>query len=133
VFVVTKIDRLAKSLPHVLQIIERLQVKGVALRILSLNIDTSTASGKLMLNVMGAIAEFERELMLERQREGIAAAKAQGRYRGRKPTARAKAGDVLLLADQGLPRRAIAQQLGISVASVYRVLATDLTAGASPS
>jgi DNA invertase Pin-like site-specific DNA recombinase len=122
VFVITKIDRLARSLPHLLELIRRLESKGVALRILSLNIDTGTPTGKLMLNVMGAIAEFERELMLERQVEGIAAAKAAGKYVGRQPTARNKSAQVLALADQGLTRAGIALQVGISVPSVYRIL-----------
>jgi DNA invertase Pin-like site-specific DNA recombinase len=129
VFVVTKFDRLARSLPHLLQVIERLQVKGVALRILSLNIDTSTASGKLMLNVMGAIAEFERELMLERQRDDIAAAKADGRYKGRQPTARAKSDEVRRFATEGCARKDIARRCSISVASVYRILVRDQVAG----
>jgi DNA invertase Pin-like site-specific DNA recombinase len=131
VFVVTKIDRLARSLPHLLQVIERLERKGVALRILSMNIDTSTASGKLMLSVMGAVAEFERELMLERQREGIAAAKAQGRYKGRAPTALRKAGEILSLAGSGLTRAEVARRAGVSVASVYRVLAAAAATASS--
>jgi DNA invertase Pin-like site-specific DNA recombinase len=122
VFVITKIDRLARSLPHLLEVIRRLESKGVTLRILSLNIDTGTASGKLMLNVMGSIAEFERELMLERQVEGIAAAKAAGKYVGRQPTARNKSAQVVALADQGLTRAGIALKVGISVPSVYRIL-----------
>ena len=72
---------------------------------------------------MAAIAEFERGLLLERQREGVAKAKADGKYRGRKPTARAKAAEMLRLADEGLPRTVIAERLGIGIASVYRVLA----------
>jgi DNA invertase Pin-like site-specific DNA recombinase len=83
--------------------------------------------GKLMLNVMGAIAEFEHELMLERQIEGIAAAKAAGKYVGRQPTARKKSVQVLALAAQGMTRRAIASQLDISVPSVYRILVTSKT------
>jgi DNA invertase Pin-like site-specific DNA recombinase len=72
----------------------RLQAEKVALRILSIGIDTSTATGRMMFNIIGSIAQFERELMLERQREGIAKAKTEGRYKGRKPTAVAKAGKV---------------------------------------
>jgi DNA invertase Pin-like site-specific DNA recombinase len=68
------------------------------LRILGMGLDTSTASGRLMLNVLGSVAQFEREVMLERQREGIAKAKGEGKYKGRKPTARAKAADVRRLA-----------------------------------
>jgi len=80
--VVTKLDRLARSVTHLGEIVERLGQKKVALRILDLGIDTSSATGELVLNVMGAIAQFERKMMLERQREGIAKAKAEGRYKG---------------------------------------------------
>jgi DNA invertase Pin-like site-specific DNA recombinase len=76
-FVVTKLDRLARSVPHMWEIVQQLQAKGVALRIVNLGIDTATPTGKLMLNVLGGVAEFEREMMLERQREGIAKAKAE--------------------------------------------------------
>src|SRR5262249_32531623 len=86
VFVVTKLDRRARSVANLGQIVERLERKGVTLRILGMGLDTSTATGKLMLNVIGAVAQFEREMMLERQRDGIAAARAAGKYRGRKPT-----------------------------------------------
>lgn len=120
--IVTKIDRLARSLPHLLQIIERLEKKGVALRILSMQIDTSTPNGKLMLSIMGAIAEFERALMLERQLDGIAAAKQAGKYKGRQPTAKGKADAVLALAAQKITRKEIAEQTGIGIASVYRIL-----------
>jgi DNA invertase Pin-like site-specific DNA recombinase len=75
-----------------------------------------------MFNMLGAIAQFERELMLERQREGIAKAKAQGKYKGRAPTARAKAPEVRGLRTQGVGPTEIARRLGISRASVYRAL-----------
>ena len=94
-------------------------------------LDTSTPTGKLMLNLMGSIAQFEREMMLERQREGIAKAKAEGRFAGRKPTAKAKAGEILALDAKGMKREAIAETLGIGVASVYRVLA-DAKARSTP-
>src|SRR5829696_7287773 len=68
--VVTKMDRLARSVQHLWEIVGKLQAKGVALRIVNLGIDTATPTGKLMLNVLGGVAEFEREMMLERQREG---------------------------------------------------------------
>src|SRR5688572_21528998 len=95
--VVTKLDRLARSVTHLGEIVERLGQKKVALRILDLGIDTSSATGELVLNVMGAIAQFERKMMLERQREGIAKAKAEGRYKGRKPMARAKTNEIKAL------------------------------------
>lgn len=120
--IVTKPDRLARSTADLLTIAKMLEGKGVTLRILSMAIDTSTPTGKLMLAVLGGIAEFERDLMLERQREGIARAKADGKYKGRKATARAKTADVLRLKEEGLTGDAIAAQLGIGRASVFRIL-----------
>lgn len=121
--VVARLDRLARSTVHLLHITETIQAKGAALRILDLNLDTSTATGRLMLTMLGAIAEFERSLMLERQREGIARAKAEGKYRGRKPTARARLADIQALRADGVGATEIAQRLGIGRGSVYRVLA----------
>jgi len=121
--VVTKLDRLARSVADACAIVERLQTKGVALRVLAMGLDTSTPTGRLMLNMLASVAQFEREIMLERQREGIAKAKGEGKYKGRAATARAKAADVHQLAAKGMTRQAIADQLGLGVASVYRVLA----------
>lgn len=121
--VVTKLDRLARSVPHLLDISETLRSKRVSLRILDLAIDTSTATGELLLTMVAAIAQFERGIMLERQREGIAKAKAAGKYRGRKATARAKADEVRTLSAEGVKPGDIAKRLGISRASVYRQLA----------
>lgn len=123
---VTKLDRLARSVADLLAIVGRLERKGCGLRVLAMSggepLDTRTPTGKLMLTVMGAVAEFERGLMLERQREGIAKAKADGRYKGRAPTAQAKAAEVLALDAEKVPRTEIAKRLGIGRASVYRVL-----------
>src|SRR5262245_13316958 len=88
--VVTKLDRLARSMLDMNAIKDRIFAKGAELRIQNINMDTGTPTGKLILNVLTAIAEFEREIMLERQREGIAKAKSEGKFKGRKPTARAK-------------------------------------------
>lgn len=120
--IVTKPDRLARSTADLLDIAGRLETKGVTLRILSMNVDTSTPTGKLMLTLLGGIATFERDLMLERQREGIAKAKAEGKYKGRAPTARAKASDVIRLKAEGMTGDAIAVRLGIGRASVFRIL-----------
>lgn len=120
---VTKLDRLARSVPHLLEIVDTLKTKGATLRILSMDIDTSTSTGKLMLSVLGSVAAFEREIMLERQREGIAKAKAAGKYKGRTPTARAKADEVLRLRQEGIGPTEIARRLEIGRASVYRILA----------
>ena len=125
--VVLKIDRLARSTSHLLDIVGRLEAKGAGLRILDFGggeVDTKSPAGKLVLTMFGAMAEFERGIMLERQREGIARAKAAGRYRGRKPTARAKADEIRALKEQGVGASEIARRLSIGRASVYRVLST---------
>jgi DNA invertase Pin-like site-specific DNA recombinase len=122
VLVITKLDRLARSVAHLVAIGERLERKGVALKVLDQAIDTSTPTGRLMFNMLGAIAQFERELMLERQREGVAKAKAEGKYKGRAPTARARSGEVKALHQAGVGATEIGKRLGISRASVYRVL-----------
>jgi DNA invertase Pin-like site-specific DNA recombinase len=84
---------------------------------------TTNPTGKLILTVLGGIAQFEREIMLERQREGIAKAKAEKKYKGRKPLADVKREQVLMLAKTGAARDIIATQVGIGVASVYRIIA----------
>lgn len=127
--VVTKLDRLARSVAHLLTILKELEGKGASLKIVNMGIDTSTPTGKLMLTVLGGIAEFERGIMLERQREGIAKAKVEGKYKGRKPTARAKADQVNQLRSQGVAVTEIAQRLGIGRASVYRILGDAVSNG----
>jgi DNA invertase Pin-like site-specific DNA recombinase len=120
VLVVTKLDRLARSMANLVAIISRLKARGVALNILATQLDTTTPTGKLMLNLMGSFAEFEREIMLERQREGVAKAKAEGKYKGRVPTAQRRASEVVQLRRQGVKAEEIAAQLGISRASDQR-------------
>ena len=124
--VVTKLDRLARSVGHLREITHYLEGKGVALRILDLGgsaIDTKGPMGKLMLTMVGAFAEFERDMMLDRQRAGIAKAKAEGKYKGRKPTARAMSAEVIMavIENKELPSAA-AKRLGVGRASVFRIL-----------
>ncbi len=119
--VVCKLDRIARSTKHLLEIVDTLEKASVAFRVLNINLDTSTPTGKLMLTMLGAIATFEREMMLERQREGIRLAKAEGAYKGRKATARAQSSKVMELLSQGKTKQAVAEELGIGVASVYRI------------
>ena len=128
VLIVTKLDRLARSTRHLLEITERVKSKGAGLHVLDLGVDTSTATGKLMFLLTSAIAAFEREMMLERQREGIAKAKAEGKYKGRKATARARAGEVRALKSNGVRPVDIARELKIGRASVYRILGTETCA-----
>jgi DNA invertase Pin-like site-specific DNA recombinase len=123
--VVTKLDRLARSARGLNDLVDALERKGVALRILNFGggqVDTRGAAGRLVLNVFAAFAQFELEIMKERQREGIADAKSAGRYKGRKPTARAKAADAVKLFREGRRVSQVAKALGIGRASVYRAL-----------
>jgi DNA invertase Pin-like site-specific DNA recombinase len=118
--VVTRIDRLARSLKDLQDIVHDLKGRGVALKATEQPIDTSSAAGKAFLDMLGVFAEFETNLRRERQREGIAAAKARGVYKGRKPSIdRAR---VFALAAEGAGKAEIARRLGIGRASVYRVL-----------
>src|SRR5271165_1393715 len=125
ILVVAKLDRLARSVTDLMAILQALERKRVGVRILNLGMDTRTPTGKLMLTVLGAVAQFEREMMLERQREGITKAKSAGKYKGRKPIAAERRQDVLKLAAEGATRTVIASQLGIGEATVYRILAAD--------
>jgi DNA invertase Pin-like site-specific DNA recombinase len=119
---ITKLCRLARNTKHLLEIVEFLDGKGVSLVVLNLGIDTKSPTGRLMLTMIGAVASFERQLLLERQAEGIALAKEKGKYKGRKPTAVAKAEDVKLLVADGVSKRLIAEQLKISLSSVHRII-----------
>lgn len=123
--VVARLDRLARSTAHLLAIVADLEGKKVALRILDFGgteVDTKSPTGRMLLTMFAAVAEFERAVMLERQRAGIARAKSEGRYRGRAPTARRLAPQVCELRASGLGASAIAERLGISRASVHRIV-----------
>jgi DNA invertase Pin-like site-specific DNA recombinase len=126
VLCVTKPDRLARSTSDLLTIENDLTKRGIGLVVLSMGgerLDTRNPTSKLMLTILAGVATWEREIMLERQREGIARAKAESRYKGRKPVARAKADVVREMASAGATRALIAQECGIGIASVYRILA----------
>lgn len=122
-FVVTRPDRLARNVTDLLRIVEDLKARNVTVRIMSMGVDTSTATGVLILQVLGAVSQWERSVMLERQRAGIAKAQAEGRYKGRAPTARRKTPEVLKLKAEGQTVAQIAKSVQISRASVYRALA----------
>lgn len=129
VLVVTKLDRLARNVAHLCEIVERIKARGASLRILAMGLDTGTPTGTLMLNVLGAVAQFEREIMLERQREGIAKAKAAGKYRGRaaKHDPEAVKRDVAFLSekkgwDTGSAIAETALVRGMSVRQVQRIV-----------
>jgi DNA invertase Pin-like site-specific DNA recombinase len=128
VLIVTKPDRLARSTADLLSIVDGLKKRSIGLRILSMGgaeLDTRSPTSTLMLTMLAAIGQFERELMLERQREGIQKAVEAGKYLGRAPTARRKAGLVHKLKAEGMKATEIAERAGISRASVYRMLNID--------
>ncbi|CAN7242898.1 recombinase family protein [Mesorhizobium sp. LjNodule214] len=123
--VITKIDRLARNTRTLGEIVDDLHGRGIGLKVLQFGnetVDTTGAYGRLMLNMFAAFAEFERDLMKERQKEGIAKAKAEQKYKGRKPTARAKAGEAVELFHQGKTVSEVAKAVGIGRGSVYRAL-----------
>jgi DNA invertase Pin-like site-specific DNA recombinase len=118
--VVTRIDRLARSVKDLQDIVHELKARKVTLKATEQPIDTGTAAGKAFLDMLGVFAEFETNLRKERQLEGIAAAKARGVYKGRKPSI--DAAEVRRLAAAGMGGTEVARRLGIARASVYRLL-----------
>ena len=120
--VVTKLDRLARSIRDLVRILATLEEKQAALRIIAMNLDTNTPTGRLLLHLVGSVSQFEREIMLERQREGVAKPKREGKYRGRAPTARNKSADVIAKFSANQRPADIARSVGIGRASVYRIL-----------
>jgi DNA invertase Pin-like site-specific DNA recombinase len=120
--IVTKLDRLARTVADLVGIEKRLTEKNAALKVLQPALDTSTSTGRLSFNVIASVAQFEREIMLERQREGIQRAKLAGKYKGRKPTARAKSKEVLDLLASGMKPGDVAKAVGIGRRSVYRIM-----------
>jgi DNA invertase Pin-like site-specific DNA recombinase len=129
--VVTRIDRLARSVKDLQDIVHELKSKKVQLKATEQPIDTSTAAGKAFLDMLAVFAEFETNLRKERQLEGIAAAKARGVYKGRRPTI--DAGLVRKLAAEGAGGTEVARRLGIARASVYRLLRDEHQAAAPSS
>ncbi len=123
--VITSLGHIAHNTKHLLEVVETLNTAGVTFKVIDSEIDTSTPTGKGLRMLLFAITDFERQTVREKQAEGIERAKREGRYKGRKPTARAKTEEVLSLDSQGLTRQKIADQAGIGVASVYRILKND--------
>jgi DNA invertase Pin-like site-specific DNA recombinase len=119
---VVRLDRLGRSLAELLATVAMLKERGVALLSLEEKIDTSSAAGELVFHVFGAIAHFERRLIAERTRDGIAAARAKGKHPGRQPLERERAEAALKLVAAGLSPTAAARQVGLGRSTVYREL-----------
>jgi DNA invertase Pin-like site-specific DNA recombinase len=120
VLMVTRIDRLARSIGDLQDIVRAVKAKGASLKAIEQPIDTSTAAGKCFLDMLGVFAEFETNLRRERQLEGIASAKARGVYKGRR--ASIDPAKIKQMKAEGLGPSAIAKALKIGRASVYRAL-----------
>lgn len=120
VLVVTRIDRLARSVADLSAIVKELTDKGASLEVTEQNIDTSTATGNAFLQMLGVFAEFETNIRRERQLEGIAKAKQEGKYRGRKKSIDREA--IRKMQQDGKGPAAIAKELGVARSSIYRLL-----------
>ncbi len=120
--IITRVDRLARSMHDLQIIIKQLKDGGIDLKATDQPIDTSTPAGKAFFDMLGVFAEFETNLRRERQLEGVAKAKKAGKYKGRNPTAKAKTKEVLLLLDDGFSKKEVAEKLEIGIASVYRIV-----------
>ena len=118
--VITKLDRGFRSVSDMINTISTLEAKGCSLQILDTNIDTSSATGKLQVNILASVAQFEREVMLERQREGIQRAKAEGKYKGRK--SKIDKQEVLKMKEEGLSNYRIAKELNVNISTIGRLL-----------
>lgn len=120
---VVRLDRLGRSLGELLTIVTALKERGIALLSLEEKIDTSSAAGELVFHVFGAIAHFERRLIAERTKDGIAAARIKGKIPGRRPLDPEKAASALKLVQNGVSPTEAARQLGLGRATVYREMA----------
>lgn len=122
VLVVWKLDRLARSLHHLLEVASDLEHRGIGLRVLTQPVDTTTAGGRMVFAIFGAVAEFERELIRERTTAGLAAAKSRGRKGGRPPKMKTKdlAAARALLRDGELTVEEVAEQMGVAPSTLYR-------------
>jgi len=123
VLVIWKLDRLGRSLPHLIETVSQLEKRGVGLRSLTESIDTTTSGGRLIFHVFGALGQFERDLIRERTRAGLAAAAARGRRGGRKPVVTAdKLERAKSLLAKGLTVREAAMRLKIGKTALYAAL-----------
>jgi DNA invertase Pin-like site-specific DNA recombinase len=123
ILMVVRLDRLGRSLRELLEVVERLKERSIALVSLEEKIDTSSAAGELVFHVFGAIAHFERRLIAERTRDGIAAARAEGRTPGRPPLNPETLQAAIILIRNGMSPTKAARQVGLGRSTVYRELA----------
>lgn len=125
--VVRDLTRLGRSLEELIQTMRLIEAKGCNLRILTMAIDTGTPGGRFIFHVFAALAEFERELIVERTRAGLAAAKARGRTGGRKPLAMSpeQVDEAVAMLKAGADARAVAAKFGVSKSTIYNRIAGE--------
>lgn len=123
--VVTRVDRIARSVLDLQQLVRDLKASGITLSAIEQPVSTDSASGKAFLDMLAVFAEFELNIRRERQMEGIAAAKVAGKYKGRKPVSLAKRGKVICLRKQHYSITDIARQSSLSRNTVYKILRED--------
>lgn len=121
-FIITKVDRISRSVSDFIKIQRLLEEKQVELNILGLGLDSKSPIGKMLITMLAGFAEMERDIMLERQKEGIAKAKAAGKFSGRKPLPQAIKDTVIKYFETNAPRTWIAEKVGIAETSVYRII-----------
>lgn len=119
--IVCSLDRIARSVKDLSTLIDFCEKEDIVFKVIDMNLDSSSAAGKMVINVLGSVAQFERELMLERQKEGIAHALAAGKKFGRPATAKKHKKEVIQLKAEGYGASEIARRVGIGRASVYRI------------
>jgi DNA invertase Pin-like site-specific DNA recombinase len=122
VMVITRLDRLARSVTDLNNIVTQLRNDGIGFKSTEQAIDTTTSTGRLMFNMLGAFAEFELDIRKERQAEGIAKAKAKGVYKGRTKTDEKTVALIIELSTQRMTRKEVAAVAGVGVATVYKVI-----------
>jgi DNA invertase Pin-like site-specific DNA recombinase len=121
ILVVWKLDRMGRSMSHLIEMIQTLEKKGVGFQSLTEKIDTTTAGGRLIFHLFGALAEFERDLIRERVHAGLKSARARGRKGGRPPISEeTKAMAQALMADKSLSIKQICERLGIAKSTLYK-------------
>ena len=119
--VISKLDRLARSMSDFWNVYEQIKVKGVSLKILNMGLDTNSSQGRLMMGVLSSVAEFERELIRERQADGIAKAKSTGKHLGRPKLTDELKNQVMEMLGAGSTKQVVSETLSIGVSTIYKI------------
>ncbi len=121
IVVVTKLDRLARSMSDFWNIYDDIQQKGASLKILNMGLDTNSSQGRLMLGILSSVAEFERELIAERRQDGIERAKRAGKHMGRPGLTDEVKAQVMAMVESGATKQAIADEMKIGISTIYKI------------